>query len=154
MVTTTFIGKVYYSEEEYNTKVAELEASITNLNSILEMRTKTIEQYKSEGLTISSVLRNEAEDRDWCNEYNDFVDSLNDRLNLIQFDRLTSEYEVTVTVTRTQTQTITTTIEARNEDEAQECFDDDPSHHASYELHENKWEDSDIEYEVEGVCAV
>jgi len=154
MATTTFTGKVYYSEEEYNEKVNELEKRITDLNSILDMRTKTIETYKSEGMTIASALRQEAADRDWCELYNDFVDDLNGRLTLISLDRLTSEYEITVTVTRTQTQTFITTIEARNEDEAQECFEDDPEHHSSYQLLDNNWDDSDIHYEVEGVCAV
>ncbi|NBO53328.1 MAG: hypothetical protein EBU84_01780 [Actinobacteria bacterium] len=109
--------------------------------------------------TIASALRDEAERRDWCAEYDEFVESVNDDIQSVSLSMssdsarrllatmrlapLTREYEVTHVVTLTFTQT----VRARSENDALEWCDN--NYNVEDALARREWDD----YEVTEVTA-
>ena len=106
-------GKKYYTEEEHEA-----------LKDCIASRTKDLE-------AIACRLQDEAVNREWCSEYNDFVDEVNELTRSDWLKKLEKEFEVTVDVTRTQEVRVTVTIEATDEQQATDKF--------------LEWEEEDIE---------
>lgn len=69
--------------------------------------------HQSDIKMIGKALIEEANDRDWCNLYDKFVSSLNNKLSVTLEER-SHDYEVTATFIVT----VSTTISARDEDDA------------------------------------
>ncbi len=96
---------------------------------------------------IGTALLKEAEDRDWCSAYDDFVEELNRSLN-VELKTREHEYEVEIEVTQKRTQRVTVTINARTESHARELIEDDPSNYYEEKICDYDWEvedeDSDI----------
>ena len=75
---------------------------------------------------ITEALRQEAENRGWCSEYNEFCDEVSSKLKHAQLIPLEQEYEVEVEVTATVTTRATLSVMARSQDLAEEMVIDDP----------------------------
>ena len=69
--------------------------------------------HQSDIKIIGEALIAEAESREWCDDYDKFVGSLNSRLSITLEER-SHDYEVTATFIVT----VSTTISARDEDDA------------------------------------
>ena len=62
---------------------------------------------------VSDLLLEEAQDRDWCDEYDTFVDNVNKRTKKMSLQNCQIEYEVTVQRVRTVYEQVTVTVEGR-----------------------------------------
>lgn len=89
-------GNKYYSEAEYN------------------VWRDRYEKVKADFNIVSNALLEEAEERDWCSDYNEFVERVNEHLNIMQLETMEKEYEVEVELTRTQSVTTYVTVTAAN----------------------------------------
>lgn len=89
-------GNKYYSEAEYN------------------VWRDRYEKVKADFNIVSNALLEEAEERDWCSDYNEFVEKVNEHLTIMQLETLEKEYEVEVELTRTQSVTTYVTVTAAN----------------------------------------
>ena len=77
--------------------------------------------------SIATALREEAENRGWCQEYSDFCDQVNSTLNTgIRLESLEQEFEVDIEIEATITAVRTVTVTARSLDDAQTFVQDDP----------------------------
>jgi hypothetical protein len=95
----TSSGTVYYTQEEVNNKV----------NEVME-----------DGYRITNAIYEEAYERDWCHQYDDWAENVNTTLKFFSIPLMHKEYEVTYTIERTQTATVTVKVTARSEDDAED----------------------------------
>jgi hypothetical protein len=90
---------------------------------------KRLANHREDIVLIGNALIKEAVDREWCSEYDDFVDELNKHLHESLPIR-TRWYDVEVEFTEIRTQRTVIQVEATSEAaalaEAQELGDDDP----------------------------
>jgi hypothetical protein len=75
---------------------------------------------------IAEALRDEAESRGWCDEYNDFVSKVSEKTSEHHLLALEQEYEVDVEVEATVRTTRTISVLARSLEDAQEMVTEDP----------------------------
>ena len=78
-------------------------------------------------MAIGTAFLEEAEKREWCDEADDFIESLNEKLPAwLELPRRKRKYEVGYRITGTQEATGSVVIEASSLDEANELFMDCP----------------------------
>jgi hypothetical protein len=108
---------------------------------------KSRESHEQDIDRIGTALLKEAEDRDWCSAYDDFVEELNRSLN-VELKTREHEYEVEIEVIQRRSQRITVTITARDEDHARELIEDDPSNYYESKISDYDWEVDDEDSEI------
>jgi hypothetical protein len=133
---------------------AEYDAAITDKDETIARLRQLNQEFRADGDRIASALRNEAADRDWCESYNTFVEEVNGATKHLKLESLEHEYTVEVTVTRTQTQRISVSINAINDDVANDEFYSNQDDYADTYLRDDEWQDESVEYEVERVNEV
>ena len=106
--------------------------------------------------TIGSMLMEEAENRGWCSEYDDFVDNVNASLSVACLPAREKEYEVTWVETYTVTVPRSATYTAKSADEAEDMAKEEDWGDAQLiidAVHVGNWETSYdyTEYEVSEV---
>jgi hypothetical protein len=107
------------------------------------MRIEGRQKHERDITLIGEALLKEADDRDWCSAYDDFIEELNESLS-VELKRREHEYEVEIEVTQKRTQRVTVTVTAQSEEDARETIESDPS-----SFYENKVNDYDWELEDE-----
>lgn len=126
---------------------AALVVATTDRDNNKKMRLENWEKHERDIARIGEALIQEAEDRDWCSAYDDFVEELNRSLT-IELKTREKEYEVEIEVTQKRTQRVTVTISANSEAHARELIEDDPSNYYEEKISDYDWdiedEDSDI----------
>lgn len=123
-------GNKYYTEEEYN-KVLHQNATL-----------------RADIDIIKNALRDEADERDWCSDYNVFIDEVNNQLTAVQLNPLEREYEVEVVLTRKQTVTTYIRIDARTEIEAISIVEDMPYTDVENNVAEHEWDTEDEDVDI------
>jgi hypothetical protein len=98
----TSSGTVYYTQQEVNNKV----------NEVME-----------DGYRITNAIYEEAYERDWCDQYDDWAENVNTTLKFFSIPLMRREYSVTYTIERTQTARVTVQVTARSEDDAEDEAD-------------------------------
>jgi len=97
---------------------------MTNQRDALQARLDTVQEtvksLYSDAQIISDELLSEAESRDWCSEYDRFVDRVNGRLSRIELQQRIRRYEVSMTATVT----FRVEVEATDEDGALQYAND------------------------------
>lgn len=133
-------GNKYYSEKEYE--------SVLNRNRLLLADIET----------ISNALRDEAIQRDWCSDYNQFIDDVNDNLKVTELKSLDKDYEVEIKVTRTQSATITVSVTATSPDSAEAYINsltfDEVIEQCDEHEYNIDWDNDDEEYQVEYIRSI
>jgi hypothetical protein len=76
--------------------------------------------------TVTGLLLEEADRRDWCDEYEAFCNEIDERLRVGEMPRRLKEIEVEVTITATTYYTLMVPVMARDDDHAAELLRDDP----------------------------
>lgn len=106
---------------------------ITYLTNELYEASKEADIYRQRAARLSidiekivEALREEAENRGWCDEYNQFCINANEDLSEPHLLPLEQEYEVEVEVRATVTARATLSVMARSRDLAEEMVIDDP----------------------------
>jgi hypothetical protein len=107
--------------------IAYLNQELYAANKEAEMYMKRTNRLISDLGIIAEALRNEAENREWCDEYNEFCDTVNSKTEEHPLIPLEQEYEVEVEVTATVTTRATLSVMARSRDLAEEMVIDDPN---------------------------
>jgi hypothetical protein len=128
--------------EEINAWLCDkIESLIRSVNSqqaekiLYKNRWETsIEKHRDDIEIISNALIAEAEKRDWCSDYDEFVDKLNGHLH----KELTTRYTV-YSVEATYTVTISRDVRALSEEEAIEMFNENEG------LESQRWSVSDFD---------
>lgn len=99
----TSSGTQYYTQQEVNNKI----------NEVME------DVYR-----ITNAIYEEACERDWCDQYDDWAEDVNKTLKFFEIPLMRREYSVTYTIERTQKATVTVQVTARDEDHAEDQADD------------------------------
>jgi len=103
---------------QYQQQVQSFQSRIATLEQ--EARERRV-QHERDILIVGDRLNQEAEDRDWCEDYDDIVDALNARLTVkLPLRDRTETYTVTIRATMTATLTYSHEVEASNADDAQD----------------------------------
>jgi hypothetical protein len=108
---------------------------------------KSRESHERDIELIGIALMTEAEQRDWCSAYDDFVEELNNRLN-VELKTREHEYDIEIEVIQRRSQRVTVTITARSEDHARELIEDDPSNYYEDKVSDYDWEVDDEDSEI------
>jgi hypothetical protein len=121
----TSSGTVYYTQQEVNNKV----------NEVME-----------DGYKITNAIYEEACERDWCEQYDEWAENVNATLKFFEIPLSRKEYAVTYSITRTQTARVTVTVTATSEDAAEDQASDmyDEGDLAD-RADESDWETQDID---------
>jgi len=134
------------STADMATELAQLRIDLATAIRDRDLMHKQRTMMQSDFDKINTALSDEAENRDWCEEYESFVSNLNTRLSAFQFDMPTIEYEVTVQRTRTVYEQVTVIIEGKrgsSEDDLHESAYEEAGN--SYDWHEVDDDVSDFE---------
>ena len=128
---------------------ADMAAQIERLTKALEhekaqqaLTTKTISTLWDDFAKINEALGEEASDRDWCEDYEVFVNNVNAKMQMFSLDLPEIEYEVVVQRIRTVYEQTTVTVSGRRGiseydlrdaafEEAYNCYD---WHEADYDV--------------------
>ena len=114
------------------------------------MRIEGRQKHERDITLIGEALLSQADDRNWCSEYDDFIEELNESLT-VELKMREKEYEVEIEVTQKRTQRATVTITARSEEHARELIEDDPSNYYEDQINEYDWEVEDEDSEITDV---
>jgi hypothetical protein len=95
----TSSGTVYYTQKEMTDKI----------NEVME-----------DGYKITNAIHEEAIEREWCDQYDDWAERVNKDLKFFEIPLARREYEVTYSITRTQTARVTVRTTAVSEDDAED----------------------------------
>ena len=98
-----------------------------NVSVRLWEMTKQKRDYSSDIDLIGSMLENEAESRNWCGEYDQFIDQFNGESKIAYISPREREYDVTVDVTVTMTVPVTISVTASSGEDAESIVSDDAS---------------------------
>jgi hypothetical protein len=125
------------------------EAEINLLKQTIETQSLMIFEKDNDFQIISNELKNEADRRGWCSDYEDFIESVNAQTKHYELQSLVREFQVTVDLTKTLTTTVTLYIEARSlesaEETVHECYDfNDLERHAN----DSDWDVDESDYSV------
>lgn len=118
-----------------------------------EMRSsllKKIAELEEDGKIIANALYEEADERDFCDDYDDFVDNLNSVLKHIHLRTLNQTFNVRVLVTQTRTQEVMIEQEARTyEDAMREVEQRYDAEEMLAETNSYDWEEESFEFEAQ-----
>ena len=99
-----------------------LRAEVTSLNARLDSAVALNRKYSADAALIGSDLLDEAESRDWCGDYDNWVDDLNSRLSVIKLPTREKDFDVTLTYTVNVYTTVTARDSSHAVDIAYESF--------------------------------
>jgi pyruvoyl-dependent arginine decarboxylase (PvlArgDC) len=105
---------------------AYLTEQMFEMGATIDRLYKTITALESDADKISTALAEEADDRGWCGEYNDFCERVNSTLERIALQPLEQEYEVEVEVKAEISTRYTLMVTASSLENAQSMVEDDP----------------------------
>jgi len=135
-----------------------LRTSYDEVSKLLDKNTTELNKLRtahdSDITRINEALNKAAEDRDFCTEYEEWIEELSGELS--HYSSLTGrifEYEVAVEVTRTFKSTVYVTVSASSEEDAEELVKDEASSivdDVCDETYDISCTD-DVEYEVQSV---
>lgn len=132
------VAKKFEDEVESLTKKYEFEST---------QRYKHLANHREDIVLIGNALIQEAVDREWCSEYDEFIDELNQKLHESLPIR-TRYYDVEVVFTQVNTQRTVIQVEATSESEAleiaEELGDDDPDCY----INEYDWDQEELRCET------
>lgn len=107
--------------------VAALTAEKERLEREVEWSNNRARTYATDFHTVGEALMQEAENRNWCDEYDQFVETVNGQTSLLDLPVREREYEITVTGTAILSWSHNITVTARSVDDAIEMVENDPS---------------------------
>lgn len=110
--------KDWADESWFNTTLAELEILQHNAE-------KEVNKWKSDVATINDFLNNQADERDFCSEYEDFIQEINEALSVATLAGRSFSFSVEVDAEITFRQTVFVSVEASSASEAEEMVQED-----------------------------
>lgn len=113
-----------------DTALQQAEARAAELSALVESKQRQIEELRveletlkqaisSDSTLLSDTLIAEANEREWCEVYDQIVDGLNRQFKVIVIDERKSDFEVEVEITGTVRATTWVNVTARTREEAE-----------------------------------
>lgn len=137
--------------------ITDLQAQVDRLTEQNAVLRRTIADWERDWVTLTCALRDEADRRGWCSEYDEFVNEVESDLRIGTMPRREREYVVSWTASVLVSVPMSRTYTAASEEDAEQMARDD--YYAGVEtqeileaVHSGDWEESDDsyrEYEVE-----
>ena len=144
-----------FSTVEVGGEPKVLDSATVNLVRTLLQNQVDIESYRGRFMKanndwdkLGGLLMKEANDRDWCSEYDRLVDSWNSDFELLELPVRKKTYNVEVSVTATYT--VTVQVEAEDDDAAIDEVNDMSAHDIMLNSGGSFSYPDDTEYEVNG----
>jgi hypothetical protein len=106
--------------------VAYLTEQMFEMGATIDRQDGFIKTLHSDIDKISTALKEEAENRGWCGEYNTFCEEVNSTLEMSELQPLEQEYEVEVEVKAEISTRYTLMVTASSLENAQSMVEDDP----------------------------
>jgi hypothetical protein len=106
--------------------VAYLTEQLFESSNKVEQLRRTVVLLEQDAEIISDDLLEEAVNRGWCQEYNQFCEEVNSKLSMLALQPQESEYEVEVEVQAEVNTRYTVFVTASSLESAQSMVDDDP----------------------------
>jgi hypothetical protein len=129
---------------------AYLTEQMFEMGATIDRQYKTIMTLESDADKISTALAEEADNRGWCGEYNDFCERVNLTLERTALQPLEQEYEVEVEVKAEISTRYTLMVTASSLENAQSMVEDDPemffdpTSAASDAVRNDGWDDYEV----------
>jgi hypothetical protein len=135
-----------------------LRASYDEISKLLDVRSNELKKlqlaHDSDIETINEALNKAAEDRDFCSEYEEWIEDLSGKLShYSSLEGRNFDYEVTVEVTRVFKETVTVTVSASSAEDAEELVRDEAASFVDDLCNQeyNIDESYDVDYEIQSV---
>lgn len=106
--------------------VAHLTEQMFEMGTVIDRQDGFIKTLHSDIDKISTALKEEADNRGWCGEYNTFCEEVNSTLEMSELLPIEQEYEVEVEVKAEISTRYTVTVTASSLESAQSMVEDDP----------------------------
>ena len=100
-----------------------LKERVASYERSIEIKDAKISKLSTDVEYLVNALREEAEHRGWCSDYNEWCDEVNEHLHMFELKKLTHEYTVAVELTKTISTTVFITVAATDDDDAQEIVE-------------------------------
>ncbi len=117
----SLLQRTEVQQHRINTLVEQL----AQVQRRLEVAEQNFTNAKSDWGILNSRLIEESNERDWCSEYDDVVDQLNDQFTVLKLDPRRKQYSVRTQVTLTFYANVN--VQARDGDEAVSEVDESSS---------------------------
>ena len=130
--------------------VAYLTEQMFEMGATIDRQDGFIKTLHSDIDKISTALKEEAENRGWCGEYNTFCEEVNSTLEMSELQPLEQEYEVEVEVKAEISTRYTLMVTASSLENAQSMVEDDPemffdpTSAASDAVQNDGWDDYEV----------
>ena len=108
-----------------------------------------LNDYKSDFNLVGEMLTHEAQNRDWCDEYDSFVEHFNSKSKIAHIDERRNDYEVEVEMEVTMRIKTHVLTEARNADDAVDNVRDMDESDIDFDLHNHL---TNFDYDVVDTC--
>lgn len=138
--------------DAYKLAIEALNKQVADLTTERDRYQSNADAYSQDFYTVGEALMQEAERRGWCDEYDEFVESVQGNLSRLELPTRQQEYEVTVTGTAVVSWSHTVTVTAKSEDDAISMVEDCPSDYFDTDEAANDslnygygWDSNDIE---------
>lgn len=113
---------------------ADHDREVETLNARIRSLQEQVSQAHRAFEIASGILIREANDRGWCEAYDNIIDEINgDMPGSYRFEEREAEYDVEVEITATVTYTTTVSVTARSQEQAEEYLSDDMSSYVDAE---------------------
>jgi hypothetical protein len=147
LLLETSIGSAHAHHDACVAKQKEIQDEVNSLQKRLDVVLSDVDQ-------MSQMADQHAQENGWCDQYDQFVADLNQKVTSFQLPVRTRDYEVRYTVTRRQVATVCVAVTASSEDEAVDSVDSYEIDSAINDLSNNEWDDESVDYEIEEVDEV
>jgi len=98
------------STADMATELAQLRIDLATAQRDRDLMHEQRNKMQNDFDKIAKALAHESEERQWCDEYTEFVSDLNTRLTVFQFELPTVEYEVQLQRVRTVYEQVSVTV--------------------------------------------
>lgn len=101
---------------------------------------------------IATALRSEAESREWCSQYNEWITEVNEKTTIHKLYPMQQTYTIKFRLERQQYVYVEAEVVADNEDDAREKADSDFDYwDMAQDVDDNDWKDDSSSIEVRSV---
>lgn len=111
--------------EALNREIASLKADVERVNNQSDSWRTVATNNATDFDAVGKALMEEAENRNWCNEYDEFVERVNSNLIRNALPVREQEYEVEIEVIGSLTTTTTVSVTATSQEAANEMVEND-----------------------------
>jgi len=138
-------------EAELLQQVADLTAERDSLRVDLHTMRQSRDSWASDFHTYAEAVMNEAVERNWCETYEQVMESIQSRLQVAVIPERETEYEVEVEVRGEASTTHTVTVTARSQEEADEMVGENISDYVDVDeiltdyVRYNSWDSTEVD---------